>query len=240
MPVPFILVRGVNVPLVGDALCVLPSESKLEFIPGRDKCKARDGLPTLVTLHDTAGEGSGPTIYATLKRRSVSVHFAIDRAGLIYQYCDPAAVTAFHMGPGNSRSIGIEIANAVFPAGIRPGLFAYAKQLLLTGREKLYGRAAVEDDYRGKKRRVLGHFEAQKGAIRSLVETLLREFPTIPSRIPPLSPLRGPEVTLPPFRVTGLRLDPTYTGVASHLHFTDAHVDPAGDIYEAFRDFLTP
>jgi len=232
MPLPFILVRGQNVPLVGDALCVLPSESGLEFIPGRDKCKARDGLPTLITLHDTAGEGSGKAIYTNGKRRGVSYHFAADRAGLLHQYCDPAAVTAYHIGHGNSRSVGIEIANAVFPAGIKIGFFAYAKRLVLTGREKLYGREVIEDDYRGKKRRVLGHFPAQEVAVRSLVLTLLREFPTVPKRIPPPS--------LMPGRVTGVRLDPEWQGVAGHLNFTDAHVDPAGDIYEAFKDVLSP
>lgn len=240
MPLPFILVRGQHVPMVGDGQCVLPSESKLEFIPGRDKCMARNTQPTLITLHDTAGEGTGPAIYRNLINRSVSVHFAVDRAGVIYQYCDPAVVTAYHMGPANSRSIGIEMANAVFPFGIKPGTFAWAKKLVLTGHEKLYGRQVVEDDYRGKKRRVLGHFDAQKKAVTSLVATLLREFPAIPKRIPPLSPLRGPDVTLPPFRVGGVRLDPDWQGVASHLHFTDGHVDPAGDIYEAFRDLLTP
>ncbi|HLB23522.1 MAG TPA: peptidoglycan recognition family protein [Dehalococcoidia bacterium] len=228
MPLPFIRVGHNTVPLIGDAQCVEPFESKLEFIIGRDKCKARalDEV-SLVTVHDTAGEGSGPAIYRTLKSRSVSVHFAIDRAGLIWQFCDPAVVTAFHMGPGNSRSIGIEIANAVFGGGVKPGLFANLRRYVLTGRERLYGRTVTIDEYRGRSRRVLGHFDAQKSALSGLVRTLLREFPTIPPRLPPRSLLVEPGP-----RPVGTRLDPAWRGVASHLHFSDAHVDCVGDAYE--------
>lgn len=225
-----IFVRGSFVDLVEkDAVKVVPfQKSGLEFVIGRDKCKARAlDVIDLVTGHDTAGEGTGPRIYANLRARNVSVHFAIDREGVIWQFCDPAIVTCYHMGPGNSRSIGIEHANAVFPAGIKPGTFAWAKKLALTGREKFYGRPTVQDDYRGKKRRALGHFEPQKKAFSVLVRTLLREFPTIPARLPRVEG-----------RVHGERVQSEYTGVAGHSHFVDSHVDPVLDIFDRLDEFL--
>jgi hypothetical protein len=250
-------------------LKVVPFEkSGLEFRLGRDKCMPRPaaqeaalaglvppqqsgGGINLITVHDTAGEGTGPAIYRNLIRRACSIHFAIDRAGFVWQFCDPAIVSCFHMGPGNSRSIGIEMSNAVFPPpppGVKPGyfaaLFSNVKRYTLTGREKLYGRAAIQDDYRGKVRRVLGHFDVQKASLAVLVKTLLREFPTIPRVLPERSKLWADllevspvgVLTRPPLRLVGTKLDPGFQGVASHLHFTDAHVDAAGDWPEGLAD----
>lgn len=240
-----ILVRGAYVEPVLELKVVPFAQSGHEFIIGRDKCKARalDAID-LITVHDTAGEGTGKAIYQNLIRRKVSVHFAIDRAGVVWQFCDPAIVSCFHMGKGNSRSIGIEMANAVFAGGIKPGTFAWAKKLVLTGREKLYGRRIIRDEYRGKARNVLGHFDAQKTALAILVKTLLREFPTVPRRLPDRSALfpAGPEPLdlasgkRAPLRLVGSRLDPAWQGVASHLHFTDDHVDAAGDWCEGLAD----
>lgn len=225
-----ILVRGIYVEPTTELKVVPFEKSGLEFRLGRDRCKARafDEI-TLITCHDTAGEGTGPAIYRNLIRRACSIHFAIDRQGTVWQFCDPAIVSCFHMGPGNSRSIGIEMANAVFPPpppGVKPGyfaaLFSNVKRYTLTGREKLYGRAAIQDDYRGKVRRVLGHFPAQIQACTALVRTLLSAFPTIPQRLPRKAD----------GKLSGLKLDPTWTGVAGHLHFTNAHVDPALDVLD--------
>lgn len=229
-----IYIRGqlVEPAVVPNGVRFLPfTESGLEFIPGRDKCMARNSLPTLVVLHNTGGSGDGAQVYSTLKKRGLSVHFVVDSKGVVWQFCDPFAVTTYHVGPGNTRSIGIEVVNPVFTGGVKPGLFSSIKRYVVTGREKLYGRPVIVDEYRGRARRVLGHCGIQKAATAALVKTLLREFSTIPKQIPPPSVL-----TQPPFRVSGARLDPSWMGVASHLHFTDAHVDPAGDLYEALQD----
>lgn len=171
--------------------------------------------PDLIVLHDTAGEGDGVQIHKTLLARKLSIHFAISRDGSIFQYVDPGRFICAHVGKGyNSRSIGIEMANLVFPVDVKPGLFANVKRYVLTGKEKLTGRPVVIDEYRGAKRRVLGHFSAQRLAATDLVRILLRVFPSIQRKI----------------SINGDRLPADFSGVAPHLGLTDRHVDPAMDV----------
>lgn len=221
----FILVNRGAVPIVdlGDGgppiLCVLWGESGYEYTPMNTRVKARVQKPNLLVWHDTAGEGTGPRIYRVLLKKKLSVHFAVDRKGLIWQYCDPGLFSCAHVGRGaNSRSVGFEMANVVFPPNVRPGIFANLRRYWLTGREKMFGRPTVSEDYRGRKRRVLGHFKAQNRAAIALTLTCLRVFGTIPRRVPgdggkPVSEL----------------VPPGWQGVCGHLHLTDRHVDPAQD-----------
>lgn len=183
----------------------------------------RSALCDLIVVHDSAGEGDGPQIHRTLTRHKdkLSIHFFIARNGKIWQFCDPAFFACKHVGKGfNSRSVGIELANAVWPDlpdGVKPGLFANVKRYALTGKEKLYGRPIVVDKFRGAPRRILGHFDEQKYALRVLLDALVTEIPTIP-RVIPAAP--------------GMRLPSTYTGIAPHSAFADMHIDPALDCFD--------
>ena len=240
MPIPSILVRGKQVELVGDAVhgCIQPAESGLEFLPTNTRCKPREGNPTLITIHNKGGEGDGKQTYNYLKspKKRLSVEFSIDRDGTIWQYCDPAVLSCAHMGAGNTRSIGVEVANTVIPFDdartpdnerrifLRGGYSGVKAQLF-------YGRGNHVELYRdGIKRRVLDHLPAQKKAVRSLVRTLLSAFPTIPARLPRTT-IKG--------TVTGDRMPADWTGVAGHLHFqpsgyevATAHIDPALDVFD--------
>lgn len=218
-----IIVRGRVVPAPG-LQCVLPDTDGLWFTPENTRVRARAKPADLLVFHDTAGEGSGPRIYRTLLAKRLSVHFAIDRAGLVWQFCDPALVSCAHVGRGyNSRSVGVEIANAVFSPGIRPGIWANISRYYLTGRERLLGRPVVHETYRGRGRRVLGHLEPQRAAVAALARALLACFPTIPACLPRLEP-GG--------KVHGRRVPADYAGIAAHLHLTDSHVDPALDAFD--------
>jgi len=242
MPLPFIVVRGKQVPLVGDPGpgCVQYAESKLEFTPMNTRCMSRVGDPTLITVHNKGGEGSGAATYRFLKGKRLSVEFAVDpKTGLIYQYCDPAVLSCAHMGAGNSRSIGIEVSNTVIPFD-DPATADNERRLFLRGLwTRLYrGRGQHVEQYRQYKRRVLSHFPAEKRAVKSLVLTLLQEFPSIPRVLP-----RQPDLTVDGLTkrgaVHGDRLDAEWQGVAGHLHFQEsgyvnakAHVDPALDVFD--------
>jgi hypothetical protein len=246
MPIPFILVRGRQVPLAGDPGpgCIQPSESGLEFLPTNTRCKMREGNPTLVTVHNKGGEGDGKQTYRVLLNRQLSVEYSIDRDGTIWQYADPAALSCAHMGKGNSRSIGIEVTNTVVPLD-DPKTADNERRIFLRGgytglkARLFYGRGQHVEIYRGVKRRVLDHLPAQKIALRSLVLTLLQEFPTIPRRLPLADGTR---------MVTGDRLPDDWQGVAGHLHFqpsgfvsVHAHVDPALDAFdELLLDLAAP
>jgi len=59
---------------------------------------------------------SSKTCHRVLEKRGISVHFAIDNDGTIYQFMDMNDI-AWHAGgkTWNDRSIGVEIANAYYP-----------------------------------------------------------------------------------------------------------------------------
>ena len=59
---------------------------------------------------------SSKICHRVLKQRGISVHFAIDNDGTIYQFMDMNDV-AYHAGgkTWNNKSIGVEIANAYYP-----------------------------------------------------------------------------------------------------------------------------
>jgi peptidoglycan hydrolase-like protein with peptidoglycan-binding domain len=59
---------------------------------------------------------SSKTCHKVLEKRGISVHFAIDNDGTIYQFMDMNDV-AYHAGgrTWNNKSIGVEIANAYYP-----------------------------------------------------------------------------------------------------------------------------
>jgi hypothetical protein len=238
MPTPFILIRGAQVPLIGDPsiLCTQPSEHGCEFLPSNTRCKIREGLPTLITVHNKGGEGDGRQTYRVLLGKRYSVEFSIDRSGLIWQYCDPAVLSTAHMGKGNTRSIGIEVTNTVIALDDpkTPGI--NERRIFLRGgysglkARLFYGRPNHVELYRGIKRRVLSHFPEQKRSVRALVLTLLGAFPTIPRRLP-LTEIKR--------TVTGERLPDDWQGVAGHLHFqpsgfesVHAHVDPSLDAFD--------
>lgn len=237
MPVGFILVRGRQVPLLGEPGpgCIQWVESGLEFTTANTRCKLIESEPDLLCVHAKGGEGNGKQTYRVLLYKRYSVPFSIDRDGTIWQYCDPGVLSCAHMGKGNSRSIGIEVTNTVIPLD-DPKTRDNERRIFLRGgysglRARLfYGRENHVELYRGVKRRVLSTFAAQKVAIRSLVLTLLQEFPTIPPRLPRTEIKRT---------ITGERLPDDWQGVAGHLHFqpsgfevAKAHVDPSLDAFD--------
>jgi len=59
---------------------------------------------------------SSKTCHRVLEKRGISVHFAIDNDGTIYQFMDMNDI-AWHAGgkTWNDKSIGVEIANAYYP-----------------------------------------------------------------------------------------------------------------------------
>lgn len=244
MPIPFILVRGRQVPLelrAQDLLelpgpqCIQPEESGLEFTAKNTRCKPIEREPDLITVHAKGGEGNGKQTYRVLLAKKYSVPYSVDRDGTIWQYCDPAVLSCAHMGKGNSRSIGIEVTSTVIPLD-DPKTADNERRIFLRGgysgaaARLFYGRGNHVELYRGVKRRVLDMLPAQKVAVRALVLTLLREFPSIPKRLP-RTEIKG--------TVTGERLPDDWAGVAGHLHFqpsgfedVHAHVDPSLDIFD--------
>jgi len=71
--------------------------------------RAQDTAVDRIILHHT-GDSRAYQTYNTLKQRDLSVHYIVDRDGMIYYAVDESK-RAWHAGNWNSRSIGIEIVN---------------------------------------------------------------------------------------------------------------------------------
>jgi len=71
--------------------------------------RPRNAVVDRVILHHTGDDAAAKT-FNTLKQRGLSVHYIIDRDGIIYYAVDEIR-TAFHAQGWNARSIGIEIVN---------------------------------------------------------------------------------------------------------------------------------
>ena len=80
--------------------------------PSRFGIVCRKAPPDLGVIHWTAGENPAPTVFATLDARGLSIHFVIDREGVIHQRVDPGIWLCTHAGGrANRRSVGIEVVN---------------------------------------------------------------------------------------------------------------------------------
>ena len=89
---------------------------EVDLLPANARNRPRGSLqPTHITIHNTANAGAGADARmharymkgADAVSRKVSWHFTVDDRRCIKHL--PTTETAWHAGPGNARSIGIEI-----------------------------------------------------------------------------------------------------------------------------------
>jgi hypothetical protein len=146
-----------------------------------------------------------------LKARGLSVQFAIDNDGTIYQLMDTKHV-AWHAKGVNNISVGVEIANAVLPKHQ-----AWYKK-------NLFGLRPVIEEMKvhGKKlSKHLGFYSVQEEALKALTRAVC-EAHDIPFETP--VDADGNLIMGVDPRVTGR----TFKGVAGHFQVTTRKVDPAG------------
>lgn len=104
-----VIVGGKSWPCASEVRGV--ADHGMEFKPGHGARK-RLTLPRFIALHYTADELEAPNLFAALLNRKpdpLGVEFAVDREGVIWQFCDPAQIDTFDLGKYNSVSVGIEI-----------------------------------------------------------------------------------------------------------------------------------
>ena len=72
----------------------------------------RSSPPTIGVIHWSASENPAPTVWSSLCNRGLSIHFIVDRDGVIHQFVDPGWYRCAHAGRrANDRSVGIEVVN---------------------------------------------------------------------------------------------------------------------------------
>lgn len=159
-----------------------------------------------VLLHHTGGEGDSLQVHRTLVERNLSVHFCVDRDGLITQYVD-ASARCSHAKQANPWSVGIEIVNG---ATDKPGPF---NRTLVC--ENIHGVYATRATF----------LQAQIDATLALVESLCGAY-----GLPMSCPMNGTDVLS---TVMPLEQQTTFRGVCGHLQVDTQKVDPGLRILRA-------
>ena len=156
---------------------------------------------------------SSETCFRVLKKRGISVHFAIDNDGTIYQFMDMNDV-AYHAGSRkwNNASVGVEITNAFYPK--------YQDWY----KRKGFGERPVIKDamVHGKKLEThLGFYPVQRPALQALMKADHKA-----TGMPLKAPLdrKGNTST----KVSKPVADGRFEGFVSHYHLTNRKIDCAG------------
>jgi len=154
---------------------------------------------------------SSESCYKVLKKRGLSVHFAIDNDGTIYQFLDMNHI-AYHAGKHNSYSVGVEISNAYYPK--------------YQGWYKRHGfgeRPMVEDAHvhGNKMKPFMDFYPAQVGALKALMKAVNGAMPWIPLECP-LD--RNGKTS---YTVDKDAAKNKFSGFVSHYHLTKGKIDCA-------------
>ena len=156
---------------------------------------------------------SSEICHRVLSQRGISVHFAIDNDGTIYQFMDMNDV-AWHAGgkTWNDRSIGVEISNAFYP-----------KYQTWYEKRGFGPRPVVKDaSVHGKKvEEHLGFYDVQTSALKALIKAV-NKCTGIPLQTP-LDRSGGTNT-----KVSKKAADGRFEGFISHYHLTTRKIDCAG------------
>jgi hypothetical protein len=182
-------------------------------------------------IHHSGGDGRNPSgMYETLhNQRGLSVHFAVEDDGRIYQFLD-AEECAWHGGGHNGCSIGVE--SCLFPDAERDP--HYYSEPYLTKRGNLPHESRVEV-LQGVRRTVFCFTEPQVEALARLAAGCWYGLAMLTKSVAMLNtPPAFPKVDgkIPRSVFAGHQ---QHVGLIGHLQCTDQKWDPAGFPWESFE-----
>jgi hypothetical protein len=207
-----IICNGELVPIEWDKVLVWGEEGGLALPP--ENFRAEEGVrhPKFFVNHWDVCLSSS-SCFSVLKKRGISVHFAIDNDGTIYQFMDTNDI-AWHAGSKkwNNASIGVEISNA------------YYTKYQSWYRRKGFGERPIWDDaevHGSPQKPFLGFYDVQLEAAKALMEAVSRHY-GIPLECP-LDADGELVTTVDPRCVAG-----RFNGFISHYNLTKRKIDCAG------------
>jgi N-acetyl-anhydromuramyl-L-alanine amidase AmpD len=219
---PLLIVGGEPLPAPGCRVVPFTDPDGLSFVD-RPVWRRRppDSPVDLFVLHHD-GCRSSRQCYDVLIERGLSVHLMLDRDGTIYQALDLLTAQAFHAGPVNARSVGVEICNPELVERNDPDDPRPVMSLEVTNA----GSA-------GARRQVLGFYPKQVEAVVSLARAISAIF-RLPANLPAAtSPTSTAGVTR---RVDPRVLAGGFSGTCGHYHVKDAKVDPGVSLWQPLRN----
>lgn len=202
-----VIVGGKSYPCASEVRGV--ADHGMEFTPGGPGARPRKLSPQFIALHYTADELAAPALFRALLDRKnrdgkpmpLGIEFAVDRDGVIWQFCDPGAVDTFDLGEYNRVSVGIEITSC--------------------GRAPLKGkgidRGTYVDTIGGERITFASFYLRQSKAVLDLVDTLVDAFEL-------------PRVVATDKRLLTPAEIASFRGVLGHYHVSADKRDPGTQI----------
>jgi len=170
-------------------------------------------------VHHSGGDGKDPsTMYDVLWfQRFLSVQFALEDDGRIYQFLDPTAI-AWHAGRANRRSVGVEC--CLYPdAGARPNYYSEKN----CERRGNLPHEVEEQKLQGMNKKVFMMPDVQVESLARLIAAVwLKTGRDMPPMFPRVPKNGGPI----PYEFVDGSLE--YEGIVGHFHLTKKKWDPAG------------
>lgn len=198
----------------------------------RDRRKGVNDI-TQLFIHHSGGDGRNPSgMYETLYNiRGLSVQFAVEDDGRIYQFND-AVDQCFHAGKHNRISVGVEC--CLYPdAEKNPNYYSSAKRQARTGNLR---HSIISDTIHGRKRKVFAFTEPQVEALARLAAGTMIAVHIEQGRLgAPLTPLFPRDASWKIPR-TVFNHHMNHLGMIGHLQCTKKKWDPAGFPWEKFED----
>jgi len=159
-------------------------------------------------LHWTAAENPGNRVFSTLSHRGISVHFAMDRDGTVWQFADPGTTTSTNAGHSlGEKTWAIEIASY----GMAP-----ASRIPEIGRD----RPVYEAEVHGRVRPMADFYPAQYRNLFELANIIHDEL-RIPKEV-----VLEPVAFVPWARLRNAR------GILGHYHASHDKKDPGPRIMQ--------
>lgn len=200
---------------------------KDKVIRGKRYNARKGGVESITQLfvHHSGGDGRNPSgMYQTLwMDRALSVQFAIEDDGRVYQFLD-AVERAWHGGKHNGISVGAEL--CLYPdAGRRPGYYSPAN----CKRRGNIPHSVRFETLQGSPRKVFVMPDVQVDAFARVMGGVWAVV-TLAKREPISEPL-FPRVDgkIPKEKIENAK---KHTGLIGHLHCTKKKIDPAGFNFE--------
>jgi hypothetical protein len=207
-----IIVNSASLPC--DAKVYTWHETGLYF----DYCRVNRRRTQQIVVHWTGAENPPEQLFENMrlnkselgKPEPLSVHFAVDVQGAVYQFMDTQAFGAHAQGV-NDKSIGIEVickGDAISPSR---GVFR-----VMTA-ERIHNQTVTYAAFT----------PAQTRTVLALTETLCRAY-SLPMKVPLLGPNVYPTALPDAVRAT-------FQGVIGHLHVKTTKRDPGLEILRAIH-----
>lgn len=203
-----IICNGKKVPIEWSKVVLWNEEGGLKCEEEQYRKRLRPRKPRMFVIHWDVCLSSR-SMAKVLKDRGLSVHFAIDNDGTIYQLMDTQHV-AWHAKGVNNHSVGVEISNAVH--------LRFQKEYQALGFPKR--PFVLKDVVHGKEMKpYTGFYPEQVRALKALTKALHKGL-GIPYKTPLDS--NGNLLRAVDKRVVGR----TFAGVVGHYHITKEKRDP--------------